>query len=268
MLRGAYRGEYPSSDGRFVNLCEQYWVPPSKETHIEEQHAPFETVQYKAELNIVEAQITDHGLRAQDDDSFISALYSAADNKIPRPISIAVFAANKSLLLHGTLFPRRIEHRVPLKLDSTMSSQTLGRSMLTHATYEYSVADIEQAISYYNVSPRARLCCLPGTLRSIVFLAPLDDNSVHPAVKRIGRYSEPASHGEAQRRVEKVDPAERSIQWIDLPREINPYFVGAMAWDEGIGRLCIACDGSPIPWVFDFAKAPRIGQSYILVCHI
>jgi len=238
----------------YINLYEQYHVVPNGQRPVEVERMPFDEARFLVRNDVVEVQITDHGLRARGDDSLMPALYSAADTQVPLPIMIYARTAKRTLDLF-TLFPRPIQY--PIELASTSSTSPIIMSQTIHVAYEYVLS--ERTMATRLTSPdHWEWRVLPGTARSIIYLTPTVNISDTPPVEAVYRYSHPLNLDETRANMELEDGLADSVCVpVTLPSGIDTTCVSAMAWDESIGRLCIATLKSPRVWVVDFGRAPR-----------
>jgi len=139
--------------------------------------------------------------------------------------------------------------------------------------------------SYYyslsNVSFQSRHDCdpnvahvLPGAYRALIYTVPSDDRTDSPALINLRRYITP----EAQPIDYPITPADNlsEEQRVMKRRKLIPSNIysslvipkklaaslredgeTAVAWDEGIGRVCIAASDDSVIHILDFAQVPK-----------
>ena len=104
---------------------------------------------------------------------------------------------------------------------------------------------------------------LAGSFRTVAYCVPKADRTAAPKLWRMYRYYDPASRKPtAENGPHGVWHGPQSVlTTLEVPEEVTSKRVEALAWDETIGRLCVAFEGEQTVTVLDYAKAPRHGQS-------
>ncbi|GBE77151.1 predicted protein [Sparassis crispa] len=196
-------------------------------------------------------KISDHGIPPREDDSVVPVLYGRPEAYAPRPISVFIYLSAGRKLLRLSIFPVRDED-VPLP---SPSSGPLSHDQ-AYGAYTYPLkADKEPDWwSFKRYEEEAHV--LAGSYRSIVYTTPLGNRTDAPPIVKFHRYFDPWSRWEDP--PEGVDMSQKHVvsrTYVpDGVRDIKS--VAALAWDETIGRLCVAGAGSPTVHVLDFAAWP------------
>ncbi|KAL6301301.1 hypothetical protein BKA93DRAFT_828413 [Sparassis latifolia] len=196
-------------------------------------------------------KISDHGIPPREDDSVVPVLYGRPEAYAPRPISVFIYLSAGRKLLRLSIFPVRDED-VPLP---SPSSGPLSHDQ-AYGAYTYPLkADKEPDWwSFKRYEEEAHV--LAGSYRSIVYTTPLGNRTDAPPIVKFHRYFDPWSRWEDP--PDGVDMHQKHVvsrTYVpDSVRDIKS--VAALAWDETIGRLCVAGAGSPTVHVLDFAAWP------------
>ncbi|KAL6303934.1 hypothetical protein BKA93DRAFT_312245 [Sparassis latifolia] len=231
---------------------------------------------FSFDANAEIAQISDHGIPPREDDSVMGDLYDCPEVCTPRPISVYFTLKSGPILLRLTLFPKRKTDAPPASspkgfpTSPTSPTQTLSHAR-TYGAYKYPLPEL-RILSYLSWDCHGmEVRVLPGSYRAIAYLVKKGKDGDVPSVSHCFRYYDPASRSaDAAANVDELDAAavEAVVNGLQPPkREIVKQFriprralksVRALAWDENIGRLCIASGDGTCIQVFDFAHASTV----------
>ncbi|OCH90041.1 hypothetical protein OBBRIDRAFT_777530 [Obba rivulosa] len=197
-------------------------------------------------------QISDHGIPTALDSSVHAALRNPHEPPAPHAVTVWAHRLERFAdtrrgmhpygytgLLRVILYPRRSEQHGPA-----------GRSV----SYRYSF-DHMGPLRAIPLTAGYVLHALVGSQRSLVYMTHEGDLRDAPRVRGLRRFCDPGlvSFEEAERRVNQECFTKR----IKIPKDIDLSEVVAMAWDQSVGRLCIAEWMSDVVHVLDFSHAPK-----------
>jgi hypothetical protein len=114
---------------------------------------------------------------------------------------------------------------------------------------------------------------LPGAYRTLLYTVPSTDRTDAPSLVNLRRYiapeAQPADYPVTQElsddervtRKRKLIPS-NIFATLVLPKSLATALtddgVNAVAWDEGVGRVCIAPAENSVIHILDFAKTPNV----------
>ncbi|KAG9222277.1 hypothetical protein CCMSSC00406_0006574 [Pleurotus cornucopiae] len=174
----------------------------------------------------------------------------------PPPISVFARAADPNGVMHFKMWPKHIQ--VP---------PFAGRPPRT--TYRYAIRLFQNQSLQLTGSNKAHV--LPGTDRAIIYHVPEDDRSDTPPLVNLRKYIDP---GYPHPDLPAPDPDE-DVGVLRTTRRRVPHRVfstlkmpsiwskalgkglAAIAWDEGIGRVCMSGHHDRLIRILDFADAPQ-----------
>lgn len=206
-------------------------------------------------------EISDHGIPTALDSSVHAALRDARQPPAPHPITIwanrhqPVADTRRGMhpytytgLLRIVLYPERIEE--PGAAGPVVS-------------YRYKFERMGP-LRVIPLSGGYILRPIVGSMRSLVYMTHEEDLRDTPRVRGLRRFCDPGlmSFEEAERRMNQ----ECFTRKIKVPKDIDMREVAAMAWDETIGRLCVAEWMSDVVHVLDFSHAPKQGMCAPSMC--
>jgi hypothetical protein len=210
--------------------------------------------------HIASFQISDHNLATRHDNSIQPSLPAA--NGPPSPISIFCRTTQPHGLQHYMVWPTHVD--LPPFPGSKQQK-----------SYYYSLS---------NVSFQSRHVCdpniahvLPGAYRTLLYTVPSDDRTDTPALLNLRRYITPEAQPfdypvapEDDRNTEQRVMKKRKLipsniySSLVIPKKLAASLkedgVTAVAWDEGIGRVCIAASYDSVIHILDFAQVPKRPQ--------
>ncbi|KAF4573448.1 hypothetical protein EYR36_007963 [Pleurotus pulmonarius] len=174
----------------------------------------------------------------------------------PPPISVFARVADPNGVMHFKMWPEHIQE-----------PPFAGRPART--TYRYAIRLFQNQSLQLTGSNKAHV--LPGTDRAIIYHVPEDDRSDTPPLVNLRKYIDP---GYPHPDLPAPDPDEdvgvlrstrrrvphRVFSTLKLPSIWSKTLgkgLSAIAWDEGIGRVCITGDHDRLIRVLDFADAPQ-----------
>ncbi|KAG6835525.1 hypothetical protein H0H93_000561 [Arthromyces matolae] len=123
-----------------------------------------------------------------------------------------------------------------------------------------------------------RLRVIPGAFRSLICMSRSDDRRSAPALISLRRYISPEYQfrGYPSPRINRLSEYQRTqlrrvpkfvFATLPLrPETLSPYQaygLGAIAWDESIGRVCMATGGGKTIEIFDFSHKVKINEKYM-----
>ncbi|OSX66821.1 hypothetical protein POSPLADRAFT_1042132 [Postia placenta MAD-698-R-SB12] len=185
-----------------------------------------------------DAYMTDHGIPTSDDEAAMPYLHSAEESKVPRPIVI---------------FWKRTVLQLP---PTPPGAQVPAQAQIS---YSYRIEDVKAARRLIP-GDNLRYQPLVGTMRSILYKVPKDDITDTPLVVAIARHIDPDAYLRQPVLPTTAEEWELDIAEIELPSQVYPAEITAMAWDESIGRLIVAQKKYFWITVLDFSAAPRVGK--------
>lgn len=217
-----------------------------------------------------EVTITDHYIPTSNDESLNKQVFGS-DTKPPHSISIFARAVNE----HGTggvyrytIHPEKVEHTFPPTTSTSATSRLLSRSLPPFSNkqevrYKYTLRQNAKFSLTYGPDDSV-IRVLPGSYRSILYVVPKDDRTDTPRVlSMMGScdegYLKPPSP-EQLSDPNYLDTAVLKALGFTMNEDSR---MGAMAWDETIGRLCMVIEKGIKVFVLDFAKAPKEGEGFL-----
>lgn len=254
------RPEYNPQTGRLwsPHFIEHYHVIPSEDEQVKVERSPFECSVSGDDTEVVDAYMTDHGVPTSDDEAAMPYLHSAEESKVPRPIVI-FWKVRSGIIIKATLFPQRTVLQLPPTLPGAqVPAQTL-------VSYSYRIEDVK-TVRGLIPGDNLRYQPLVGTMRSILYKVPKDDITDSPLVVAIARHIDPDAYLRQPVLPTTADEWELDIAEIELPSQVYPAEITAMAWDESIGRLIIAQKKYFWITVLDFSAVPRVGKWCAIFC--
>ncbi|KAH9949414.1 hypothetical protein B0H21DRAFT_133036 [Amylocystis lapponica] len=253
---------------------EMYHVVPSGDAPREVERDPIERTWVNDNGGTVTGvHISDHGIPPQEDDSILPTLFGADDEpRAPRSISVFFRTADPEFCIRVTFFPRSIYHELPptppnadadAEDDEDAEELPGPRAKYgSYTTYAYPLSH-HSLMKMHRAPAGCAFRILPGSYRTVVFVVPKDERADAPHVWRMYRYFDPASRTRIEEQVtvegEWTGP-QTVVCGLEVPREVVTKRVAAAAWDETIGRLCLAFEDEQTVTVLDYARAPRYGE--------
>jgi hypothetical protein len=205
--------------------------------------------------HITSFQISDHNISTAHDASLQPTLPAAFGP--PAPISIFCQTIKPHGLQHYVMWPVQVD--VPA--TSTSDPQTNHYYSLGNVSFQ-SRRDSDLVVSHV----------VPGAFRALIYTVPAADRTDSPALLELRKYISPEVRPYDHLAIEDyVDEKERIMKKrkvipghiftsLAIPRKLQAILrdggVTAIAWDEGIGRVCIASSRSLTIYVLDFAQVP------------
>ncbi|EMD31126.1 hypothetical protein CERSUDRAFT_60469 [Gelatoporia subvermispora B] len=199
-------------------------------------------------------QISDHGIPTMEDSSVHAQLREHLEFPPAHPITIWAQRYEKLEDTRYGMHP--YAYKGFMRIILTPKRHELCLPSGTMVTYSYSLDESIREVAMERVSAEYVPRILPGTYRSLIYFTPDDDRRAAPAICKIGRLCDPQLF--AGQAGEADEESAYALQ-VEYPPEIDTSSVAALAWDQGIGRLCVAPSNSTAVHVLDFARAPRQG---------
>jgi hypothetical protein len=203
--------------------------------------------------HIADFQISDHNIATQHDRSIQPSLPAALGP--PPPVSIFCRTVEPHGLHHFIVWPTHVD--IP---PSPGSKQT--------KSYYYSLSNVtfQSRHDSDHVIPHV----LPGAYRTLIYTVPSDDRRATPSLLDLRRYVTPEAQPYDYPRIDRdANPEERVMKdrknipfnifsSLVMPNKLATTLredgVTAVAWDEGIGRVCIASSDDSTIHILDFAQ--------------
>ncbi|EMD32513.1 hypothetical protein CERSUDRAFT_77231 [Gelatoporia subvermispora B] len=188
-------------------------------------------------------QLSDHGLPTTLDASFHTA-------RAPQPITLWAHR-------HLRLAPQDTQRGRHPYAYSGLLRAVLYPERTPEGGYRYTL----ERLAPLRAIPLAGgyvLHALVGAQRSLVYMTHEEDLRATPRVRGLRRFCDPGlvSYEAALARADK----ECFTRKIKVPKDVEWGAVAAMAWDESIGRLCVAEWMSDVVHVLDFSHAPMLDE--------
>ena len=205
--------------------------------------------------------ISDYGIPTRNEDNY----RLRRDSLPPPPISIYMETVKPNLgIRHVVLWPS-------VKLSQGVSCDRPEK------TYYYSLEHIAHQTTH--TCPNYRAKVLPGAYRALTYTVHQTDRTATPALVHLRRYVNP-EYQLVGYPIPRVPKSSRIMRRKHPPLPLNMYCsfdldaemrelygvdgVAAVAWDEGIGRVCLAAGNSDWIDILDFAHVVqpenRFGQ--------
>jgi hypothetical protein len=243
---------------RYPNYLFELYKIPDPDTFEPDGLTPWESG-ILPNMQIDSFHISEYGHPALNDPSLQSTLEPTLD----RPAPISVFwrtSRPDHKLYHNIIWPSR--------------QGTLG--------YTFRLENmIQQAL---RMEKDKIMHILPGIDRSLVYTVPADDDSSSPALLQLKKY---ITHQRIPRN-DNFDPGPEPYEISEdervmKPASLYPYDrfgdivlplslrvslldngIMSVAWDEGVGRACIAAGGfERIVYILDFAQTPLLCEFFL-----
>jgi hypothetical protein len=241
----------PGPDATPVYLFEMYDTPDYGQI-ISSQAVDRYTMDNR---HIVEFYISDANLVNHNDESIQPTLHAAQGP--PPPISIFCRTIEPNGLHHFILWPQHFY--VPAGITSMETS-----------LYFYTLSNL---ISQSRHDSDDVICCvLPGSSRSLIYTISADDRRAAPSLIELRRYvspeTQPFEYPEPQTEDTSDIMKERKrvpfniYSTLELPRKLAKTLrnegITAVAWDEGLGRVCISASEDSTIHILDFSQVSKL----------
>lgn len=190
--------------------------------------------------DVVGAHISELGIPA--------AQFAGAVPEVPRPIHIFVRAIKPNSLWCVTIHPTPLEAQLGSMIQSHAVSHSTAHQI--NHTYIYPMPDGFPSKGFLLNSDSNEFRVIPGAHRTIAYTVESGQRTETQRMITMYRYSDPDCGG-----TENLE----LVRLQDFP--IGEKHVAALAWDESIGRLCIAHKGDSIVWMGDYSQAPFEGKA-------
>ena len=242
----------PSRDGPLnITLLEIYNGPIRGETT-----ARMAADRWISDQDFGSFQISDHNLVTQHDHSIQPHLPSARGP--PPPVSIFCRLINPHSIQHFMMWPIHVN----IPATGRSPARTEYYYSLEHLTFQ-SRHDCDPNIAHV----------LPGAYRTLLYTVPSWDRTDNPSLINLRRYIAPETQPRSYPIQKELSGEERVMKQrklipsnifatLTLPKKLaiglKEYGVTAVAWDEGVGRVCIAAPEEQAIHVLDFAQTPKV----------
>ncbi|RDB19504.1 hypothetical protein Hypma_013473 [Hypsizygus marmoreus] len=244
-------------EGKYTNLLEIYDMPDNNEFDPVSPKARF----YIGRDEVTRFHISDYGIPSKNGETIYTLRH---DTHPPPPISIY---AETTLLKHGTkhwlLWPGYKE---------TPATRTKPATKTFHYDLEHVCEQSEDTCDTTHVP-----CILPGAYRALIYTVDHADRTDTPGILTLKRYVNPEVQPEGYP-IPRVDRStsvlrrdhppvpEDKYTALELDAHVMQTYqrggLGAIAWDEGSGRVCVATGNSENIEMWDFACVERTDMRF------
>lgn len=182
-----------------------------------------------------------------------------ASSQPPPPISVYIEMKSPQCIAHWHIWPEKTEWEAGPQYVYTLHGIT---------TVKQTLHDPRPHIGHV----------LPGVFRSLIYTTEATDHTSTPSLTTLRRYISPEfqSNQYPVDRVQHHSAVERS-NYKDMPNNVytrldmgeefatryRHHGLGAIAWDQTIGRVCLTEGGGSVIEVIDFSHAAKVGERFL-----
>lgn len=247
-----------------IYAFEKYTIIPAGQNKIAQTRMSDQCILGEEMGQLTHVYIADPNVSPRNDDSILGQLRAQhADPPPPPPLAVYCRRVHEEGFVLARFFPQRIVVEYPPTPPGGRPQRSQPRR--PHVLYHYPLG--KNDLFEKDAQADARVRILPGVVRPLLVYTPWDDITAAPPISEIRPWIDRGMHQphimDAEGFVRPETGKRRQATFGDAPWDGTKAI--AFAWDETIGRLVIAEEDSDDLLVYEFAHAPRQGESFVFL---